>query len=73
MTLHAHMKLLPEEGMRKLELRDWDSQEFEYYCELLTKHHYLGCPDARKRHLCQVITYEGAAWRYWLGRPPAQS
>ena len=60
MRLHAHTKRLPEEGMRKLELREWDSKEVEYYSELLGEHHYLGGPDARKRHLCQVTLYEGA-------------
>ena len=61
MILHAHTECLPEEGMNGLELREWYPAEAEYYAELMEQHHYLGCPDARKRHLCQVITYEGAA------------
>jgi hypothetical protein len=60
MILHAHTECLPDEGMRRLELREWDPAEAEYYAELMEKHHYLGCPDSRKRHLSQVVTYEGA-------------
>jgi len=61
MILQAHTGIFPETGMSKLELREWDSSEVETYAELLKKHHYLGCPDARKRHLSQVVTYQGAA------------
>ena len=47
--------------MRELQLREWEgAEETEYYAQLLEEHHYLGCPDSRKRHLCQVVTHEGA-------------
>ena len=62
MIPHAHRDNFPSTGMRELQLREWEgAEEIEYYAQLLEEHHYLGCPDPRKRHLCQVVTHEGAA------------
>ena len=61
MKIEAWTKTLPDEALRRLELCEWLADEAERYVELLNKHHYLGCPDARKRHISQVVCYEGKA------------
>jgi len=61
MKIEAWTKTLPNKALRRLELREWLADEAETYVELLNKHHYLGCPDARKRHLSQVVCHEGKA------------
>lgn len=59
MNAEAWTEPLPEESLRALELREWQENESEALTELLNEHHYLGCPDARKMHLSQVVLYEG--------------
>jgi len=61
MKPQAWLKALPDEALRSLELREWHEDETEAYVALLDEHHYLGSPHARKRHLSQVVTYEGQA------------
>jgi len=61
MTIESITGELGDEALRGLELRLWREEEVDTYAALLEKHHYLGCPDARKRHLCQVACYEGKA------------
>lgn len=61
MSIEAWTETLPDEALRDLELREWNEAEAEAYCALLDEHHYLGSPDARTRHLCQVVLYEGKA------------
>jgi len=61
MNIKAWTKSLPNEALASLELREWRDDEADAYTELLDKHHYLGCPDPRKRHLSQVVCYEGKA------------
>lgn len=61
MTIEAWTETLPDEALRDLELREWDDGEAEVYCALLDEHHYLGSPDARTRHLCQVVLYQSKA------------
>jgi hypothetical protein len=39
----------------------WHASETDAYVALLNEHHYLKCPDARKRHLSPVVCYEGKA------------
>ena len=58
MKVEAWTGALPEEALRKLELRQWQD-EVEAFAGLLDEHHYLGCPHARVRHLSQVVLYEG--------------
>lgn len=59
MKVEAWTGALPEEALRKLELRQWRDDEVEAFAGLLDEHHYLGCPHARVRHLSQVVLYEG--------------
>lgn len=54
-------KTLPNEALRSLDLREWHDDEVDTYVGLLDDHHYLKCPHARKRHLSQVVCYEGKA------------
>ena len=61
MSIEAITGELPAEAMRSLELRAWGEEEVETFESLLERHHYLGCPDPRRRHLCQVVCYEGKA------------
>ncbi|HBR95554.1 MAG TPA: hypothetical protein DEA90_15435, partial [Opitutae bacterium] len=61
MKIEAWIEALPEQSLRSLELREWSDDEAQSYVDLLDQHHYLGCPDARKRHLRQVVLYEGKA------------
>lgn len=61
MSIEAWTEALPDEALRDLELREWHDEESDAYCELLDEHHYLGCPDARVRHLRQVVLYQGKA------------
>jgi len=61
MTIEPIEGDLPDEAMRSLELRQWREDEVETLAGLLDLHHYLGCPDPRRRHLCQVVCYEGKA------------
>lgn len=61
MSIEAWTETLPEEALRELELREWRDDETEAYSALLDKHHYVGSPDARTRHLCQVVIYRGKA------------
>lgn len=61
MNFEAWTETLPDEALRDLELREWHAEESDAYCELLEAHHYLGCPNARVRHLRQVVLYEGKA------------
>jgi hypothetical protein len=61
MSIEAITGELPDHALRSLELREWREDEVTTYAALLEQHHYLGCPDARKRHLCQVACYEGKA------------
>jgi len=61
MSIEAITGELPVEAMRSLELRAWREEEVETFVSLLERHHYLGCPDPRRRHLCQVVCYEGKA------------
>lgn len=61
MTTEAWTHELPDEALRGLELREWREDETEAFAALLDKHHYLGCPDARTRRLCQVVCYQGKA------------
>lgn len=61
MKTQAWLKTLPDESLRNLELREWQEAEVDTYVALLNEHHYLKCPDARKRHLSQVVCYEGNA------------
>lgn len=61
MTIETITGELPDEALRGLELREWREDEAETYAGLLDARHYLGCPDARKRHLCQVACHEGKA------------
>lgn len=52
---------LPAAALHELELREWREDEVEVFAGLLDTHHYLGCPDPRRRHLCQVACYRGRA------------
>ena len=61
MKVEAWTGSLPDEALRGLEVREWRDDEACTYVALLDELHYLGCPDARKRHLSQVICYEGKA------------
>lgn len=61
MIIEAITGALPDEALRSLELREWQEDEVEVYAGLLDAHHYLGCPDGRRRHLCQVACYQGKA------------
>lgn len=61
MTIESITGELGDEALRGLELRLWRDEEADTYAALLEKHHYLGCPDARKRHLCQVACHGGKA------------
>jgi len=61
MKTEAWLKTLPDESLRCLELREWREDEADAYVDLLNEHHYLKCPHARKRHLSQVVCYEGKA------------
>jgi hypothetical protein len=58
MDIEAWTGPLPEESLRALELREWQETENEAFAGLLNEYHYLGCPDARKMHLRQVVLYE---------------
>ncbi|MFW5883412.1 MAG: Druantia anti-phage system protein DruA, partial [Verrucomicrobiota bacterium] len=48
---------LPHKALTEINLREWDDSETEALAGLLQKHHYLGCPDPRRRHLCQVACW----------------
>ena len=61
MKTQAWLEPLPDEALRSLELREWHEDETDTYVALLEEHHYLGSPHARKRHLGQVVCYEGKA------------
>lgn len=61
MIIEAMTGELPEVALRSLELREWREEEGETLAGLLDTHHYLGCPDRRRRHLCQVVSFEGKA------------
>jgi hypothetical protein len=61
MSIEAWTETLPGEALLDLEPREWRDEEADAYCGLLDAHHYLGCPDARVRHLSQVVLYEGKA------------
>lgn len=61
MTIESITGELPDEALRSLELREWREEEVETYVGLLDRHHYLGSPHVRRRHLCQVACYEGKA------------
>ncbi|WP_425609271.1 Druantia anti-phage system protein DruA [Thalassobacterium maritimum] len=61
MSIESITGELSDEALRGLELRLWRDEDVDTYVALLEKHHYLGCPDARKRHLCQVVCHEGKA------------
>jgi hypothetical protein len=54
MSIESITGVLPDEALRDLELREWRDDEVATYAGLLDRHHYLGNPDARRRHLCQV-------------------
>lgn len=58
MTIEANTGTLPDTALRSLELREWREDEVDTFAALMDAHHYLGCPDPRKRHLCQVVLYE---------------
>lgn len=61
MSIESITGVLPDEALRDLELREWRDDEVATYAGLLDRHHYLGNPDARRRHLCQVACYRGKA------------
>lgn len=61
MIIDAITGELPEAALSRLELREWQEDEVETLAGLLDAHHYLGCPDPRRRHLCQVACFEGRA------------
>jgi hypothetical protein len=61
MTIESITGELPDEALRGLKLREWREEEVETYVGLLDRHHYLGSPHVRRRHLCQVACYEGKA------------
>ena len=61
MKVSAIIEELPYSALKCLEVRPWREEENEGYVQLLDQYHYLKAPAKARRHLSQVVLYEGQA------------